>query len=328
MGQRVARFRTNVSEDQLTKALIGAWKVLFNSEPTKEQINMVLAQNAIETGHRKSMWNYNVGNITTSGNGSFNYFDDLTTSEQIKPGTWEKRNLKYRAYPSLQAGAYDYLKFLSGKKYAGAWAHIMNPNPVAFSKALKQIGYYTANEADYTKQLKSVYDKKMKNKTTDKPNNVINFPNSGDQLLNTVDQYLQQVAASEKENKTLYKKYLPLNNCIIKIQSNNINNSVEFARILCSTLDQELLAKANIHGDSDKIEVDCAIYGPDKDCFEAVQQLTNVLAQTFRKATIKIGGVEITTKLGMNKKSSYQLMDANTISNHYTKFLSKFKTRI
>lgn len=353
MGNRVERVQTPVSETQLAQAIIEAWKNLFSETPSKEQVIMVIAQNALETGHRKSMWNYNIGNITTSGQGSFNYFDDLTTKEQISPGKWEKKNLKYRAYPSLLDGVKDYLKLISGNKYASAWEHILKPNPTAFSKALKQIGYYTADEAPYTKQLNSIYNtlsksdvyEKAKASQIDKdnvigrylseprndiyqtqPSNSNSGPmNFGDHLLNTVNKYLQQVAASEKQNKLLYKQYLTNNHCVIHIQSNNVLNSVEFARILCSALDQELLAFASVHSSNDKVEVECSIHGPSEDCFEAVRQLTNVLATTFRKATLKIGGIEIKTKFSMNKKSSYQLMDAKTSSEHYTKFLSKFK---
>ena len=331
MGNRVPRVQTPVSESQLVQAIIESWKELFSATPTKEQVTMVLAQNALETGHRKSMWNYNVGNITTSGKGSFNYIDDLTTNEQIKPGKWEKRNLKYRAYPTLKDGVVDYLKFLSGKKYAGAWTHIMNPNPVAFSKALKQIGYYTADEAPYTKQLKSLFDRFSKSNVYEKANtnNVIpiksikpmNDPSAN--LISTVDKYLQQVAASERLNKKLYKKYLPVNHCCIQVRAADTDNAIEFSRILCSVLDQELLASASVHADK-IVEVECAIHGPADDCFDAVKQLTAALVIDFKTATTKIGGIDVYATVISNKKSSNQLMDARNASIYYTKFLSKF----
>jgi len=340
MGNRVQRVRTTVSETEMAQAIIEAWKQLFSTMPTKEQVTMVLAQNALETGHRQKMWNYNVGNIITDGKGSFDFYDDLTTSEQVSPGKWEKMNLKFRSYPNLLAGVRDYLKLISSKKYAGAWSHIVNPNIVAFSKALKQAGYYTANEAPYTKQLSSLYktisksdayegakNTKSNIKQIDfskKPTSVSKPMNFNDQLLSTVNQYLQQVAASEKKYKKLYKKYLPTNNCVIHIQSNNILNSSEFARVLCTALDEELLASASIYTNNKDIEVECTIHGPQEDCFEAIKQLANVLAITFKQATIKIGGVDIKTKLFMNKKSSYQLMDVKTASENYTKFLSLF----
>ena len=67
MGNRVQRVKTEVSEDQMAQAIIDAWKKLFGNPPAKEQVSMILAQNALETANRKSMWNNNVGNITTDG---------------------------------------------------------------------------------------------------------------------------------------------------------------------------------------------------------------------------------------------------------------------
>src|ERR1700690_272250 len=121
MGQKVKRIKTEVSEPQMAQALINGWKFLFGNAPSKQQIGLLIAQNNLETGHRKSMWNFNVGNITTDGNGPFNYYDDLTTDEQVTPGVWKKKNLKYRSYNSLDDGVKDYLKLLSGQKYSEVW---------------------------------------------------------------------------------------------------------------------------------------------------------------------------------------------------------------
>src|SRR5574339_270958 len=166
-GKRVERVRTPVSESQMADAIIRVWRTKFGSNPSKEQVAMVLAQNDLETGHRKSMWNFNVGNITTDGKGGFDYFDDLTTDEQISPGVWKKMNLKYRAYPDLDGGVKDYINLLSGGRYTKAWQHILNPDPASFSKALKEAGYYTANEAPYTKNLVSLFAKNNKSNSYD-----------------------------------------------------------------------------------------------------------------------------------------------------------------
>lgn len=163
MGNRVQRVKTDISEDEMVNAIIKAWSQLFGSEPAKEQVGLVLAQNNLETGHRKSMYNYNVGNLTTNGK-NYNYYDDITTDEQVSKGVWEKKNLKYRAYDSLAEGVTDYLKFLSkpGGRYSQAWQHILDPDPESYSKALKAAGYYTANEIPYTKDLKSLFNKYTK----------------------------------------------------------------------------------------------------------------------------------------------------------------------
>lgn len=324
MGTRVKRVRTNISADQMANAIINGWKELFGVTPSKQQVAIVLAQNALETGHRKSMWNYNVGNLTTDGKGSYDYFDDLTTDEQIKPGTWKKMNLKYRAYPSLEAGVKDYLKFISGKKYSNAWKHILDPDPAAFSKALKSSGYYTANEAAYTKTLSKLYDQYTG--LAVKPTFALptGAPQNDNGLFNILDDYLQMVAASEKNNKKLYKQYLPYNNFLVKIQSTSHTDSIEFARVACAVLEEELLAKAYTHTDGQCVEIECAVPGPQEECINLTREILASIEDAFRAATYKIGGIVIATDCIVNKTSSYQQISFKQADFQREQFLLKF----
>lgn len=366
-GNRVQRVRTEVSPAQVAQAIINAWQQKFGSAPSKEQVAMILAQNDLETGHRKSMWNYNVGNITTKGDGAFDYFDDLSTNEQTRPGVWKKMKLKYRAYPNLDAGVKDYLNFLSSGRYTKAWQHIVNPNPSSFSKALKAAGYYTADEAPYTKNLVSLFDRNSKsnnyelamsgkvkspnpskvndtsdndifkkyiarmkddmsiyNELGDKKSPTPSKPLASPEINGLLNNYLQQVTASEKANRKIYNKYLPINHAIIRIASIDYVDAIEFARVLCSVLDEELVARAFTHTDGKIVEIECSIPGPAKECFDAVEQLTLATSETFKKATIKIGGISIKTKLITNKKSHRDQLDLKIAETHYKKFLLKF----
>lgn len=329
MGNRVQRVRTEVSESQMAQAIIEAWNDLFHETPSKQQVSMVLAQNALETGSRKSMWNYNIGNITTDGKGSYDYFDDLKTNEQVSPGVWKKMNLKYRAYPSLKAGVIDYLRLLSSKKYGSAWQHIKNPDPVSFSKALKQQGYYTANEEPYTKTLTSLFGKFNKSNAYEVAQSGKAAPPGGaampsnTNMENLLNNFLRQVAASERDNKKLYKQYLPNNKLTISVKA-DYTDAIEFSRILCTALDEELTANSFTHSDGANVEVQCTIPGPAQECFSAVQQLTDAVAKAFQQATVKIGGVEVKTQFLMNKESSYQQISLDTATQQYRKFLLKF----
>lgn len=334
MGERVKRVRTEVSEAQMAQAIIESWKSLFHETPSKEQVALVLSQNALETGHRKQMWNYNVGNITTNGKGAFDFYDDLATDEQIKPGVWKKMNLKYRSYPTLVDGVKDYLRLLSSKHYSNAWQHIKNPDPAAFSKALKQSGYYTANEAPYTKTLTQLYSQFNKSNSYEQaqsgkvaPSAVAirsNTQTNNPDLINLMDQYLKQVAASEKMNKRLYKQLLPKTDIVIQVKSSDYTNDIEFSRILCTALEEDLLADSYTHTDGKNVEVECAIHGPPDDCFDAVKQLASAVADSFSNATKKIGGIQVKINCIMNKKSSYQEISAKTAETNYRSFLLKF----
>lgn len=324
MGNRVRRIRTEASELQMAQAIIDAWKELFGTVPSKQQINLILAQNALETGNRKSMWNFNIGNITTSGKSQYDFYDDLPTKEQIKPGVWKTMNLKYKSYPNLKEGVKDYLKLLNSKRYGKAWEHIINPDPVAFSKSLKDAGYYTANEAPYTKAITKLYNQFGKSNVYEKAK-MPTIDVANDNSLDTVlDSYLRLIAASEKQSKKIYKKYLPNHTAVINVLSNNFVDRIEFARILCSALEEELLAQAYTHTDGNIVEINCNIYGPIKECTSAINNINKSVSEAFYLATKKVGGIHVDTNMFMNKRSSYQQITFKSAEQQYRKFLLKF----
>jgi hypothetical protein len=317
MGKRVKRIRTNVSELDMANAIKQAWVDLFGKEPFKEQVAMLMAQNSLETGNRKSMWNYNVGNITTGGNSKYNFFDDLTTDEQIKPGKWEKRNLKYRSYDSLKEGVKDYIRLISGGRYAKAWQSVVNPDPVAFSKALKQSGYYTANEAPYTKGLTALFKQYVSksNYSTQKgtsPPIAANTNNKKPFDLNQkLNELLKMVA---EENMKTY---------IIKINSANQNDSIEFGRILAMAVSEELGVSTSIHNKDTIVDVEFSFDLDKKDVIKAVQQFTSVLADIFATNTQKIKTSKLETQV-FNKKSNLELINIKKAELNHRSFLLRF----
>jgi hypothetical protein len=124
--------------------------------------------------------------------------------------------------------------------------------------------------------------------------------------------------------KRFYKKALPNHDVLIKITAPDYTDAVEFSRILCSALDEDLLSTSYVYTDGQDVEVECCIPGPDQECFDVVQQMTQAVAETFQDATAKIGGIAIKAECIMNKKSSYQPISLRTAGTHYRKFLLKF----
>jgi hypothetical protein len=153
------------------------------------------------------------------------------------------------------------------------------------------------------------------------PTNTNNLPDQA--ITNLLNQYLQQVEASDKLNKNIYKKYLPNNDLTIKVAGSSLTDALEFARILKLGLDEELLSTSYVHLQNDQIEVNCSIAGPKKECFKAVSGLTQAIKQAFQIATKKIGEIKIDTQI-INKKSSYQPISLNTADTQHRKFLIKF----
>jgi len=259
------------------------------------------------------MWNYNIGNITSTGKDQFNYINSLKTNEQISPGKWKKMYLKYRAYNSLKEGALDFLKFLSSnKRYTNAWKHIINPNPELYSKSLKSSGYYTANEPAYTKGLKSLFKRFNKSDAYELAQNKgksIDY-----NVENITDIYKQLVA----ENKIT--KNLPENKIKIAVKSNDIIDNIEFAKILSMALDEELFTDSFVHTNGKNVEVECKINGFKESSYNIIKQFTEVVQQNFNDI---IKNNIINTNIIFNSKSKYEPITLEAQESNDRKFLIK-----
>lgn len=337
MGKQVPKTSTPVSDAQMSQAITNVWQRLFGTPPSKEQVYIIMAQNAIETGrNRKSMHNYNVGNIIV-GTTNHDYFLGGDWMYADKAQTVKKPiTQKFRAYTSLEAGVEDYLKLLSSsKRYASAWKHIMSPNIRAYSKALHDAGYYGAKEEEYTKGLMAQYNSFNKgNSYSAQPSQQAQPTQIAQQsdtqnLENIMKKYLQQMgfqaaANTTYELKKIYNSRLPTHDILISVSAPDYASAIEFASILSTALDEDLLTTSYLHTDGHDVEIECSIAGPEKTCFDAVQQMAVAVAETFKDATAKIGGITVKTQQIMNKKSSYQPISPRTADTNHRKFLLKF----
>lgn len=339
MGKQVPKTNTPVSDAQMAQAIINVWRRLFGTAPSKDQVYMIMAQNAIETGgKRESMHNYNVGNIIV-GNSDHNYFLGGDWMYTDKSETTKKTiTQKFRAYDSLEDGVQDYLKLLSGsKRYAPAWQHILHPDIKEYSKSLHDAGYYGAKEEVYTKGLMAQYGRFNKGDSYSAgmagkaPDTMVakqdQSPPATSGLENILKQFMEKLhltAATNHDLKKLYKAALPNNDILIQIVAPDYTSAVEFSRVLCTALDEDLLSTSYTYTDGHLVEVECSIPGPSKECYAAVCQMTQALTETFKSATVKIGGVSVKYSILMNKKSSYQPISPKTADTNYRKFLLKF----
>jgi hypothetical protein len=313
MGERVPRQKTVISDQELTQAMVAAWKNQLKTVPTGQQIALLKAQVSLETGHGKACWNYNVGNITTSGKGNYDYFDTSQTNEQVSPGSWKKMNLKYRAYPSLQAGVEDYLAYLQ-RKQPSAFEHILHPDPVQFSKALKKGGYYTADEDKYTASLNKIFQQQQENTTI--PQEATQAPEQG--LYSFLDNILRMISASKKE----WKK-LPKQKVLLRIASDNPLHSTEFARVLSLALDEELQAKSSIHAEGNAVEISCSLPGMEKEVLAAVKGVSSAIAEAFCCATSRLGGIKVSSDILPGRSSVLATVDPEQAEKMYHRFLLK-----
>lgn len=357
VGNQVEKVKTDVSLTELVNSFARAWQTLLSRKPSKEQLAMFVSQNSLETGNRKSMYNYNIGNII-AGNSGYDYFlgNDTNRGKPIVQ--------HFRAYKTLDEGVLDYLKILY-KGYPQAFQAANTGDPKNYAHSLLENPkrqYYDATvEKSYAAGMGRLYNQYMKSTEFDQayrnavggeapPKEPENMVAEKDDFLQrylkkykeqegaspsapsgtpagldgVMSKYLQQVAASEKLNKKLYKQFLPLNHMVIRVTAANTTDAVEFSRILCSALKEELMADAFTHTNGDVVEVECAIRGPGPACFHTTEQLTNAVVGAFKEATARIGGIEVKTEFLTNKTSSYQQITYKFAANQHRKFLLKF----
>lgn len=168
----VPTVRTTYTQSQMIKAFVEAWKELYNKVPKKESIGVIWAQNALETGLTKAMWNNNVGNVK--------YFLNASDTESIQycmlSNVWEMINGKkvtfqppnpatwFRSFENLEKGVVFHFNFLKNNRYKDAWTAVESGDPALFAHLLKVKGYYTAAESDYVKAMKYYYNSYMTSK--------------------------------------------------------------------------------------------------------------------------------------------------------------------
>lgn len=159
------------------------WALTSNGVgPTDNVLALALAKTALETGRWTAIWNDNWGNIK-AGDKYHGMFTCIVLNEvlngklvwfapdgqlaggrgsavvgqrwAVPPGHPQTR---MRAYANEYDGAQSYVDFVSGGRYAKAWQKLLAGDAAGYVHALKVAGYFTADEATYTKAVVSLHN--------------------------------------------------------------------------------------------------------------------------------------------------------------------------
>ncbi len=323
MGIKVEKKKTPASDDEVISTFINSWKSVYGSEPTKPEIAMVWSQTALETGRYKSLYNYNVGNITTSGK-EYNYYMNDDTHWDDKKNKWVGHVAKFRAYNSLVEGITDYLKFLKNGRFEPAMNASKMGDPKAFSQALAKVHYYDPKgEKHYSSNMSSLFNQFMKDKKFDTlfknslPSDTSNMENkpymtqdlSVNNVLSILENLLKKITSSSETN------------FLIKISSDNTSSSIEFAKILCLALKEEANIQSSVHFKNDDVELSCHVNGNDpKELAKALEEFVSSIKDAFKTATAKFGSININSNVLINKTSNLEILDIKTANLHHRKF--------
>lgn len=334
-NQQVAPVKTPSDSTQLIPAFIGAWRTLIGSEPSKQQIAMLLAQNALETGGftANSMYNYNIGFIVKTPQDSFDYF--------LHPDTYHGKKFisKFRSYNSLEDGVLDYLKLLY-KGYPQAFK-ATTQTPRDFAHALvanPKFQYYDdTHEHEYAAGMTALYNQALKsdsfNQTFDTtiaqpPSGNAPPVDSNDPFANLEDllsKFVATLASYQTQQDKIYKhsiKSLPQHTFLIKVDAPTLCDAIEFSRVLSVALNEELMAHTSIYKNANNVEIECKLNG-DKVVVQSLVALCHQFSLQFEQATKNIGSPKIMTYIIPNTLSNYQPLDIKLAEVNYDLFHNK-----
>lgn len=190
MGVEKPAKRTPVTPEQVFLALGTAWQLLTGSPPDRKVLHILHAQSALETGHWKSVMNYNLGGAKRHGDCDWTYF---TTTERLphkaadqlissaKPGevTVLKQDDKFKtvkvsgkqsmncfaSWDDLDTAAKDHLSLLF-RRFPAAVEAAKKGDATGYVRELKKRGYFTASEEEYSKIVNSIarrYTRELQN---------------------------------------------------------------------------------------------------------------------------------------------------------------------
>lgn len=143
--------RTVTSPSDMKAAIARAYTELHGKAPSAQVLDTLTAHASLETGAGRSMYNFNFGGIKgTSPEGLTARYK----THEVLEGQSTVITDGFRAYRSLDEGARDYLRVMSGK-FKGALHAAESGGVRAFAHELKRAGYFTAAEGEYAAGLES-----------------------------------------------------------------------------------------------------------------------------------------------------------------------------
>lgn len=141
--------RTPLSGTQASQAIGRAYEALTGERPSQGTLAILTSHWALETGQGAKMYNFNFAGIKGKSP------EGLTAVMGTREGSGQSAvhiRSGFRAYSTAEAGAHDYVSLLQ-RRYAGALTAAQNEDPAGFAQQLKARGYYTGDEALYTKGI-------------------------------------------------------------------------------------------------------------------------------------------------------------------------------
>ncbi len=131
----VPKTHPTASAPEALGAISTAYQRLFGHKPRPQELLVLAAHSSLETGRWKHMPCWNVAGLKASVSGPGYYFDAETF--EVENGVRVKKVQHFRAYPSLDAGCFDWLSLLA-HGYPDALVGARDGDVAAFVEGLWQ----------------------------------------------------------------------------------------------------------------------------------------------------------------------------------------------
>lgn len=181
--------KTPFTFEEATECMDWALQTRIGAKPKVEVLALALAKSALETGHWKSIWNDNWGNVKASDKYEGMYTCIVLNEYLIRKGVrtlvWfapegelsgnpakggvlvepprpvppGHPQTRMRAFANRYDGVDQYVKFVENGNYKKAWAALLTGNAPLYIRELKAAKYFTADESEYLKAVASLQKK-------------------------------------------------------------------------------------------------------------------------------------------------------------------------
>lgn len=154
---QVPKAQTLLSDPQIVDALAAGHIAVYGDAPRDPRLYVAWAHVALENAHGRGLWNWNFGNISTSGAWPTGFYV-IRVPERVRrnPDVWKPIDMKFRSYPTASAGAADYWSFMRAE-YGAAVDLFDAGNAYAAGIELGRAGYYTAHAEPYARVMAELY---------------------------------------------------------------------------------------------------------------------------------------------------------------------------
>lgn len=154
--RQLPKVATPLTEQEIVDVLSAGHASLFGTLPSTPRLACAWAHVMHENGRGRAIWCNNLGNITAFGWRAGYYVIRVQERVQRNPDVWKWVDLKFRAHETIDAGAVDYWKIMSGR-YAPALALFDEGRAAGAAMKLSELGFFTALPEAYARSLASLY---------------------------------------------------------------------------------------------------------------------------------------------------------------------------